>query len=270
MNIYGNDYEAKVLNMFDNIKAIGDIQKLKQGKIVYLSDSQIVSCIINLPDASKNLSGSTYKELFCLFNEYQKSKQKRETTIASYYDRCFNIIAEFEKIAPYSFYCGDNSKDTILYIQQTKEKNKNIANTIADRYINIINAVAKYLSVQNKHSFSVYYTYSSSYFLYITIMLHTTYGYSKYILDTAYEKFSDIVLAHINEKYNEFDFKEEYNRAIKVMGYEHQIAYEKNDQFEDYIKELTSAFIKHAGLKNDSQSSQIICDTIISFTYSIK
>lgn len=42
--------------MFDGIKAIKSIENLKCGKTEYLSDSQIVSCIVSLIDAhSKEL-----------------------------------------------------------------------------------------------------------------------------------------------------------------------------------------------------------------------
>lgn len=93
--------------MFDNIKAIKNIQKIYQGKTIALSDSQIVNCIINLYDANKNLSASNYVQVYQKYLYYRKRKEKLPTNLRSYYERCLVIINDFEQIAPYELYCGE-------------------------------------------------------------------------------------------------------------------------------------------------------------------
>lgn len=89
--------------MFSIIK----IQRLKKGKKAKLSKSQIAFCIINLMNAKKNLTPEQFEEFKNIFNYIEKDKEKHLMDLDEYLRTCDEIIAEFEKIAPFEMYCGE-------------------------------------------------------------------------------------------------------------------------------------------------------------------
>jgi hypothetical protein len=107
--------------MFDSLKAITVVQKIKNGGTASLSKSQIVSIIINLSDASKNLSPDIFTKLERLYQQLRKDKLKTTMDYKLYIETCSQIISEFEKIAPFELYNGD---DSIAISKESEEKKK--------------------------------------------------------------------------------------------------------------------------------------------------
>lgn len=87
------------------------IEKLKQGISVKISDSEIVSIIINLSDAKKNLDQLSYIDLYSVYKNFSKETIKVEYDFESYKTRCKEIIESFEIVAPYEAYNGEESID---------------------------------------------------------------------------------------------------------------------------------------------------------------
>lgn len=108
--------------MFDSIKAILIVQKLKKGSKENISKSQIVSIIINLSDASKNLSKTHFQEVNMLFREYKIDKSKFLVDYDGYIRMCNEIIDEFEHIAPFKYYNGEESKHIGVYTPIVNKK----------------------------------------------------------------------------------------------------------------------------------------------------
>jgi len=86
---------------------IKKIQQLRKGKKVKLSKSQIVFCIINLMSAKNNLTPEQFEEFVSIFKRIRKDKEKHLMDFDGYLETCGEIIAEFEKIAPFELYCGE-------------------------------------------------------------------------------------------------------------------------------------------------------------------
>jgi len=112
--------------MFDSIKAISDVQKIKNGRKAKLSKSQIVNLIINLQDAKKNLSAEDFKSVFEKFKQYRKETTKTEMGISDYLDTCFDLIDSFETIAPFELYNGGDSSMIRKESPEKKQKRKTL------------------------------------------------------------------------------------------------------------------------------------------------
>lgn len=96
------------MGIISDIKAVIDVQRIKGGGTAMLSISQIVNLLINLPDATKNLSPREYEQVHALYKEMRKCKTKLPTDIEAYISTAIKIIKEFDKIAPYEKYSGGN------------------------------------------------------------------------------------------------------------------------------------------------------------------
>ena len=96
------------MGIIGDIKAINDVQKIKNGGVAKLSISQITGLIINLMDANKNLSNDEYNRVYKKFCEFRKCKTKIDMDMDGYLKTAVDIIKEFDKIAPYEKYSGGN------------------------------------------------------------------------------------------------------------------------------------------------------------------
>lgn len=110
------------MGIFNDIIAVINIQKLKTGKIVPLSVSQIAGVLINLPDAQKKLSVEQFNEIYSLFKELRKCKDKKRMTLEGYYNTAINIIKKFNVIAPYENYSGGDIEEIALLMEEINAK----------------------------------------------------------------------------------------------------------------------------------------------------
>ena len=98
------------MGLFSNAKAVKEVERIrKSGGTAKLSVSQIVNMVVNLPDASRNLSREQFKQVYALFSELNKDKNQMELTYDGYLKVASKIIGKFDEIAPFSQYCGDRS-----------------------------------------------------------------------------------------------------------------------------------------------------------------
>ncbi|WP_298734561.1 hypothetical protein [uncultured Subdoligranulum sp.] len=115
--------------IFEDLKAIFEIKKIKSGKVGKLSISQIVNLIINLQDAQKNLDREKYNDLQTLFYKFRKCNTKYPMNAEEYVSCCKKIICMFEKIAPYEKYSGGNEIETSFIMQDFRDS-KSIKDSI--------------------------------------------------------------------------------------------------------------------------------------------
>ena len=80
------------MGLFDDIKAMKDIQKIKSGGKAKLSISQITGLITNMMDARKNLSPKEFENIYNLFNNLRKCNTKIEMDIEGFNKVCIDII----------------------------------------------------------------------------------------------------------------------------------------------------------------------------------
>ena len=64
------------MGIFDDFRAVKNVQDIKKGKTAKLSVAQLACLLINLPDASKNLSAEQFKQVNSLYDEYRKFNTK--------------------------------------------------------------------------------------------------------------------------------------------------------------------------------------------------
>lgn len=95
--------------MFESLKAVSAVQKLKKGGTADLSKSQITSIIVNLQDASRNLPRSRFSDFNNIFQNLKRDKQKINMDWDKYIETCNQIMDELGKVAPYEFYDGEMS-----------------------------------------------------------------------------------------------------------------------------------------------------------------
>ena len=94
------------MGIFANIKAIKDVQKIKNGGTAYLTISSITNLIINLPDAKKTLEQPVFEQVYALYKRFNKCNTKMELDFEGYYTTAIAILREFDKIAPCESYLG--------------------------------------------------------------------------------------------------------------------------------------------------------------------
>lgn len=111
------------MGILSDIKAMTDVQRIKSGGTAMLSISQIVSLIINLPDAKKKLSPFEFERVYSLYKEMRKCKTKLPTDFEAYISTAIKIIKEFDKIAPYEKYSGGNELEFSFMMADIRGKN---------------------------------------------------------------------------------------------------------------------------------------------------
>lgn len=111
------------MGIISDIKAMTDVQRIKNGGTAMLSISQIVNLIINLPDARKKLSPVEFERVYSLYKEMRKCKTKLPTDIEAYISTTIKIIKEFDKIAPYEKYSGGNELEFSFMMADIRGKN---------------------------------------------------------------------------------------------------------------------------------------------------
>lgn len=119
-----------------DLKALGDIQKIKSGGKAKLSISQITGLIINLSDAKRNLEAQRYTEICLLFDKLRKCNTKIEMTYETYLLYAVDIIKRFDAIAPYEKYSGGNKTEFSFLMEEIRDKSKNnsCSNTEVNAY----------------------------------------------------------------------------------------------------------------------------------------
>lgn len=136
------------MGLFDGLKAMKEMNKIKKGGKGILSIAQITNLIINLPDAKTRLTNEEFNQVYNLFNELQKCNTKIELDKEGYYNTAVDIITKFDKIAPYEKYGGGNEleysflMDEIHRNKNTRDIREQIKDTLLPEEIEYANVIA--------------------------------------------------------------------------------------------------------------------------------
>lgn len=122
------------MGFFSDIKAIGSVQKIKNGGTAKLSISQITGLIINLPDARNNLPANKFNQVYELFNKLRTCNTKMELDYNGYLQQAVDIIKRFDAIAPYEKYSGGNEVEFSFLMEDIRAEG-NTYNTATDDFI---------------------------------------------------------------------------------------------------------------------------------------
>ena len=118
------------MGLFDGIKGMKEVNKIRNGGKGNLSIAQITNLIINLPDAKNKLSNDEYNQVYSLFNDLQKCNTKMEMGKEEYYNTAVDIIRKFDKIAPYEKYSGGNELEFSFLMDKIHNNDKENANKV--------------------------------------------------------------------------------------------------------------------------------------------
>ena len=111
------------MGILADMKAIKDVQKIKNGGIAKLSISQITGLIVNMMDARQNLDSDKFQELYRLFTELRKCNTKIKMDIDGYTKTSIDIIKRLDLIAPYEKYSGGNELEFSFFMQDIRKDN---------------------------------------------------------------------------------------------------------------------------------------------------
>ncbi len=120
------------MGILADIKAIKDVQKLKNGEIVKLSISQITGLITNMTDAKKNLEPKKFQDIYKLFTELRTCNTKMEMNLEEYYRTAKDIIKRFDIISPYEKYSGGNEFEFSFLMNEIRNENDSKRNIVTD------------------------------------------------------------------------------------------------------------------------------------------
>lgn len=109
------------MGIIANIKAMKDVQRIKNGGTANLSIAQISNLIINLPDAHRNLSQIDFIKVYSLYKELQKCNTRMNMDIVGYYKTAIQIIKRFDAIAPYEKYSGGNELEFSFMMEELRK-----------------------------------------------------------------------------------------------------------------------------------------------------
>lgn len=106
------------MGIFDDFRAVKNVQDIKKGKTAKLSVAQLACLLINLPDASKNLSAEQFKQVNSLYDEYRKFNTKVIMDMDSYLATSLKIVKSFNCIAFYGKYSGGNLQEYSFWMPE--------------------------------------------------------------------------------------------------------------------------------------------------------
>lgn len=116
------------MGIFANLKAMKDVQKIKNGGSAYFTVSAITNLIINLPDAQKTLDRTAFDKVFELYKKFNKCTTKLELNYEGYLATAVDILREFDKIAPCESYLGIEPVEAILLMKEVRKVDSEFLN----------------------------------------------------------------------------------------------------------------------------------------------
>lgn len=104
------------MGIFSGMRALNRLKKIKSGGKEPLSIADITNLIINLPDASKNLSKEQYNAVYALFQALGRCRSEMILDMDGYSKEAIKIIGIFNRIAPYEMYSGMDKTEAIFFM----------------------------------------------------------------------------------------------------------------------------------------------------------
>lgn len=104
------------MGIFSGLRAINKLKKIQAGGKESFSIADITNLIINLSDASRNLSKEEYEAVYALFCALGKCRSNMLLDIKGYYEEAVTIIGIFNQIAPYEKYSGMDKTEALFFM----------------------------------------------------------------------------------------------------------------------------------------------------------
>ena len=93
------------------------VQKMKRGGVYPLSAAQIAMLIVNMLDAKKNLPPEQFERVNGLFLLFQQETEQANYGYEAYLEKAADIASRFNHIAPYQYYSGAGTVETLLLVE---------------------------------------------------------------------------------------------------------------------------------------------------------
>lgn len=116
------------MDIFANLKAMKDVQKIKNSGTAYFTISAITNLIINLPDAQKVLDRTTFDRVFELYSKMDRCKTKMKLDFDGYLSTAVDILKEFDAIAPCESYLGMEHFEAMMVMKEVRKTHNNPQN----------------------------------------------------------------------------------------------------------------------------------------------
>ena len=109
------------MGILANIKALKNVQKIKNGGTAAFTISAITNLIINLPDDQKTLDSTSFNQVFELYKQLNKCKNKMNLDYDGYLATAVDILKEFDKIAPCESYLGMEPFEAMMLMREVRK-----------------------------------------------------------------------------------------------------------------------------------------------------
>lgn len=96
----------------------------------FFTPCEIVSAIVNLIDAKRNLSQEEYLFVSIVFETYRRLKNKILLNQEGFLGVCNEIICHLDLIAPYYKFCGNSNIQMAMLIDNCKAEFRSQAKTL--------------------------------------------------------------------------------------------------------------------------------------------
>ena len=108
------------MGLIADIRAMKEVQRIKNGGNASISVSSITNMIINLSGASHILSKDDYAKVYDIYQKMRKCKTPIDMDINGYYETAISILREFDKIVPCESYLGVESFEASLLMREIR------------------------------------------------------------------------------------------------------------------------------------------------------
>ena len=107
---YIKDKNRTSQTIYSPMEFISKINRIKANKnaTAEFSIGEISSGLINLIDAKRYLSEEEYEYIWALYHSYLRKNESMQLNFGEYLNVCNNIISDFDLIAPYYKFCGED------------------------------------------------------------------------------------------------------------------------------------------------------------------
>ena len=104
-----------------------------ENETAFFTPKEIVSAIVNLLDAKRNLTYDEYFFVSVVFKAYRCFDEKILLCKRGFLGLCNDIIAHFDLIAPYYRFCGDSRMQILMLVEDEKYEYRQRAKAILEK-----------------------------------------------------------------------------------------------------------------------------------------
>lgn len=126
-----NVCDKGIMGIFSYAHKVNKLQK-DVGATAFFTPAEIASGIINLREAKQRLSMQEYYYVSVIYETYRTINEKICLDYLGFLGVCNEIIANFDLVAPYYKYCGNDQLQFAKFIDEAKIEYRNKAKELLE------------------------------------------------------------------------------------------------------------------------------------------